>query len=72
VPNKYSNRIFLHEKFWIAPCSFRGDKTEGFTKYALLKPGQKAFKEIETFLATSDQKAIERGIDLAKKHSLFP
>ncbi|NLK51200.1 MAG: hypothetical protein GX295_01960 [Syntrophomonadaceae bacterium] len=72
MTNKYSNRIYIHEKFWIAFCSFPSEKNQFTTEYVVLKPGRNNYAQVETFNAMSKVEAIHKGVALARKHGLYP
>jgi len=72
MTNIYSNRVYVHEKFWIALCKFPTEEKNALPEYALLKPGQINFSQLETYQAISKDEAIDKGITLAQKHGLYP
>lgn len=71
MTNKYSNRIYIHENFWIALGSFPSEKTL-FTEYVVLKPGRLDYSQVVSYYAMTKGEAIDKGVALAEKHGLYP
>lgn len=68
----YGKVIFNGGDFKIAVCNYPSPIVAGSLEYALikLKENKTAIEEVESFIAQSDSEALQKGLDLAKKHNL--
>ena len=67
---EYGKVVTKGKDFKVAICNYPSTIREGIIEYALVKKEKSSYNTIATFIASSEEEAIEKGLALAKENNL--